>query len=194
MGGMGSGRYTRSDAKPTVEGVRHLDVNDCKRQGCLYPGVFVVARWKTFQVELTCEDERTLVLSFPVGSGEERKTATQRVHLMWSACHLGGVRPWFVCPHCGRRAVKLYKYYRPFLCRRCCGFGYVSQKQRPDLRLLRQSQKIDRRFGGTGSVLDPFPPKPKGMHWTTYERWEGKALILRYRGLKLNAQRWGIEV
>jgi hypothetical protein len=27
------------------------------------------------------------------------------------------------------------------------------------------------RLGGSVSMLDEFPEKPKGMHWRTYERW-----------------------
>jgi hypothetical protein len=34
-----------------------------------------------------------------------------------------------------------------------------------------KSQKIRMRLGGSLSLLDEFPDKPKGMHWRTYERW-----------------------
>ncbi len=26
------------------------------------------------------------------------------------------------------------------------------------------------KLGGSANMLDPFPPKPTGMHWLTYER------------------------
>jgi len=35
---------------------------------------------------------------------------------------------------------------------------------------VQKAEEIRRRFGGSGSLLDPFPDKPKGMHWTTYWR------------------------
>ena len=31
------------------------------------------------------------------------------------------------------------------------------------------AQKIRERLGGSLSMLDPFPRKPKGMHWKRYE-------------------------
>ena len=36
-------------------------------------------------------------------------------------------------------------------------------------RLLDRAQKIKVKLGGHASSLEPFPQKPKGMHWRTYE-------------------------
>jgi hypothetical protein len=42
---------------------------------------------------------------------------------------------------------------------------------------LHQAQDIRRRLGGTANMMEPFPEKPKGMHWRPYERlfWEHHA-------------------
>ena len=37
-------------------------------------------------------------------------------------------------------------------------------------RALGQAQKLRQKLGGSGSMDEPFPDKPKGMHWRTYER------------------------
>jgi hypothetical protein len=33
-----------------------------------------------------------------------------------------------------------------------------------------KAQKIRRQLGGSLSMVDDFPPKPRGMHWKRYER------------------------
>jgi hypothetical protein len=47
---------------------------------------------------------------------------------------------------------------------------YESQREDCGTRLVTKAQKIRRRLGGSASLMEPFPDKPKGMHWQTYER------------------------
>ena len=37
-------------------------------------------------------------------------------------------------------------------------------------RALQRAQDIRQRLGGSANMMEPFPEKPKGMHWKTYER------------------------
>ena len=48
------------------------------------------------------------------------------------------------------------------------------------MRLLAKAQQIRRRLGGSGSLIAPFPAKPKGMHRRTYDRlrWRARAAEL----------------
>ena len=54
-------------------------------------------------------------------------------------------------------------------CRYCHNLTYAARQAVPRHRLILMAQKIRERLGGSLSMLDPFPRKPKGMHWTTYD-------------------------
>jgi hypothetical protein len=173
-------RYAGS-GKATVEGCRSIDVLDWHRRGYLQS-----SRW--FSWSWTRDGER--VASISVQSqrycvtlkyrsrsyGEDWSDVEQRVPIVWTPCQFGSERPWFVCAvasngvYCGRRVIKLYGAGRLFACRRCYRLAYTSQQESLHQRGLWKSQKIRMRLGGSPSMLDEFPDKPKGMHWRTYER------------------------
>lgn len=46
---------------------------------------------------------------------------------------------------------------------------------------MSQSHALRQKLGYQGSLDDPFPPKPKRMHWTTYRRLEEQDEELRNR-------------
>jgi hypothetical protein len=92
--------------------------------------------------------------------------------------HLGGFRHWFECPSCGRRCRIVYGGVR-FRCRQCRGAKYESQYQHPALTLCDMRWRIRERLEERGSLDsrlsgldDGLPPKPKGMHWSSYRRLE----------------------
>lgn len=89
-----------------------------------------------------------------------------------TACHLGGSRPWFVCPACGRRCSILY----PVHCRICLRLHYAAEHESRLDRLLRKAIKHRARFGQSGGgIVAPFPVKPHRMRWHTYLRARCKA-------------------
>jgi len=104
------------------------------------------------------------------------KSVEQRVAITWTACRLGGHRPWFVCPvysggqYCGRRVALLYGTGELFACRCCSSLAYTSQREPLYSRDLEKAQKVRMRLGGSTVMSEAFPDKPKGMHWRTYER------------------------
>jgi hypothetical protein len=81
-----------------------------------------------------------------------------------------------VCPghSCGRRVAVLYLGSKYFLCRRCCGLAYTSQREDRKYRALRRLLKIRQRLGATGPVDSPLPRKPERMRKTTYARLKQK--------------------
>jgi hypothetical protein len=92
--------------------------------------------------------------------------------------HFGGRQWFFVCPYLNRRAMVLWKPpgARSFACRRRWGrqVAYASQFLDRDNRAYRGQRKIRARLCAAGG-FDPdewdFPPKPKWMRWSTYNRY-----------------------
>jgi hypothetical protein len=95
----------------------------------------------------------------------ERQRFEYRVDLQTTRPHLGGFRWWFLCPLCQGRAQKLFlpPDADRFGCRQCHKLSYASRSEKPFDRYIERARKIQLRLGGSASLLDPFPAKPKGM-------------------------------
>lgn len=96
------------------------------------------------------------------------RTARDAIHhataqLTWKACRLGGWRPWFVCPACGRTVGTLYLEPFGVRCRHCLGVRYRTQDMTDAGRLNTQADKVRDRLNADGT-------RPKGMRQATYER------------------------
>lgn len=174
MGGSGSGNWWNHSSRPTCEGQKRIDLRYMRHRKMLRVGSSGTLSWSMgdepmgrigYAVHADC-----LELNYRVqGAGEEWKTIHERVRFAATPQHLGGERTWFTCPKCWRRCAVLYggTYFR---CRRCYRLGYQSQHESPMWRALSQAQKLRQKYGGSGSMDDLFPAKPKGMHWRTYHR------------------------
>jgi hypothetical protein len=181
MGGQGSGEWSRSGAKNTVESRLSVDVGEWQRKDLLYPGRSFSVFWRRVGTEgysINVQVEFGQVrLKYRVGqSGQEGEDIDEAVRLTSTPCNYGGQRRWFVCPtrSCGRRVAVLHLGSKYFLCRCCCGLAYASQREDRKYRALHRIQKIRMRLGGSGSVDDLFPEKPNRMRRTTYERLKEK--------------------
>lgn len=185
MGGFGSGRPAGL-GRNSVESCRSIDVNRLHREGCLRPGWRGGWQWtrdgeKVASIDLLAE-QHWLQLSYRTRRyGGEWQDVVETVDIIRVPCRFGGTRPFFICPGvvngiaCGRRVAKLYGPGRYFLCRHCYRLTHASQNEAPLDRALRRSNKIRLRLGGEPGMLAPFPPKPKGMWWRTYERLRSSA-------------------
>jgi len=186
MGGEGSGNWYRFDKKTTTDECQRVDVRYLHREGLLKPGGLFSLRWSRADretgsvggvVEGTHTPERViLTYRHRRGLGGEWEDVRECVPLARTACNFGGERPWFICPGagCSRRVAVLYGPGRYFLCRHCLDLVYKSQRENGMYRALHKAQAIRERLGGSANMMEPFPGKPKGMHWRTYEqlRWE----------------------
>ena len=186
MGGVGSGNWYRFDKKTTTGECHAVDVRYLHREGLLEPGHWFSLRWSRADretgsiggvVEGVERPERVrLLYRHRIGPGDEWEDVQEPVSLDWTDCNFGGERPWFICPEagCGRRVAVLYGPGRYFLCRHCYDLVYESQRENAMYRALHKAQFIRKRLGGSANMTKPFPEKPNGMHWKTYERlwWE----------------------
>ena len=118
----------------------------------------------------------------PVPNAEFVIQNGHKIALEWTDCHLGGKRPWFLCPACGRRCGVMY----PYACRTCNGLGYKSWVEGKADRALRKAIRHREKFGQTaGGIAVPFPDKPKGMHWATYMAGYAEGQMLDSEALRL---------
>jgi hypothetical protein len=186
MGGMGSGNWYRFGKKTTTGECQSVDVRYLHREGLLNSGHWFSLRWSRAGREtgsirgevLGNEKSERVILTYRHRSdpSEEWEEVREPVPLAWTACNFGGQRPWFVCPGagCGRRVANLYGPGRYFLCRHCYDLVYESQRENGMYRALHKAQAIREGLGGSANMMEPFPERPKGMHWSTYNRlwWE----------------------
>ena len=105
-----------------------------------------------------------------VGQGKP-EIICQTVYINRTPCYFGGSRPWFICPRCQDR-VGVLILRRLFSCRKCYNLPYTCQMESKSNRASRRIRKIQKRLGSPDweNVLDTWFPKPKGMHWRTYNR------------------------
>jgi hypothetical protein len=69
-------------------------------------------------------------------------------------------------------------------CRLCRRLKYASQSESSPWRAQRRTRNIRRRLGADGNALDaPFPPKPRNMRWSTYERLRSVDAVLQQKWL-----------
>jgi hypothetical protein len=149
--------------KPTASSFLTVDIRWLKRRGLLEAGTRA-----SIELSLMGRPRGKILLAahdidVELVVGDRR----QYVPIVTTNQPLGGERPWFECD-CGERAAILYG--PRFLCRKCRGIAYQSQRESRRHQGLARAQKIRKQLGGSLSMMDPFPQRPKGMHASTYER------------------------
>jgi hypothetical protein len=173
----------RRGARSTCENSLAIDVRQLHREGRLLAHQSFPLSWRFGDepfgsINVRTEHDR-LILRFQVKAtiGSGMKLVEQDVPIIWTACTLGGRRPWFRCTavsagvSCDRRAAKIYLGGSSvFACRRCYGLAYMSQSKSAFHRDIAKAMKIRMQLRGSPNLFDPFPTRPKGLHRSTYER------------------------
>ena len=177
MGGYGSGRPS---GKRKAEHLRSISVNHLYQAGHLKPGKIGGWEWRhggeqVASIGIRGEAGRLRLVYRVSPESEEPEDVDMPITIDWTACHLGGKRPFFICPGvvsgrvCNRRVAKLFLASCYFLCRHCHRVAYTCQSETLVDRAMRAANK--RRVAmGSEPGMGSFVRKPKGMHWSTYWR------------------------
>jgi hypothetical protein len=150
------------DGRRTIEQTRVIEIGTMRRAGFVgrHARDWWKWRWKANEQGIWPKSWRAGFIYLP-----SQTLCTEQVP--W---RFGGQRFYFVC-ECGRRVEKLHAFRdRPWRCRDCHNLTYAARQAVPRDRHLLMAQKIREQLGGSLSLLDAFPPRPKGMHRRRYER------------------------
>ena len=171
MGGTGS---SRRGLRARCEDMHPVDLADLNRRG-LKVGTVCAMRWMRAgrecgraEVVLQAKCKVRLQHVALLGDGAETRSSAT-VSLISTKQPIGGVREWFECPRC-RRACRVLYGRAAFRCRLCARLIYASQAEHASGRARLGAQKLRMRLGGSPSLFDAFPDKPRTMHWKTYRK------------------------
>jgi hypothetical protein len=179
MGGYFSTRWGAERIRQDTGGLLSLDIASLRRLGALTPGVLASVQWTDGRGDdagsiMTrmhpAGDALTLIYSIREGEGDWQPVR-ERIKLDATPCTYGGERLWLTCPSCDSRRRVLYSLGGRFRCRRCHDLAYSSTREDVVERSQRRTLKLHKRLGAPSSAgIFDLPPRPRGMHWETYER------------------------
>lgn len=191
MGGRGSGRTSSYGfTVDKCEDYLSIDLAWLQRQNSLKHGNSGTITWsrrgqERGSIRYRTEADGLRLIYRASKGGQEWRDVNELIPFAWTNANFNGRRRWFVCLSCSRRCRIIYggTHYR---CRKCHQLKYESQYEPIFGRATEQRHKLRKRLGYIGSLDDPFPPKPKGMHWKTYRRLEKRDQEL--------AERWCMDM
>ena len=181
MGGLGSGNHWRYGTRSTCEASSRIDLRFMRKAGLLKTGTRGTLSWsrggeKNGSIQYRVHPH-SLELDYKTRPyGGVWTPVTDQIALDSKEQPFGGTRLFMICPRCHKRCLVLYggSYFR---CRKCSNLAYASQNEAISSYNSNKARQIRQRLGCNGGIDDPFPPKPKGMHWATYERLENQYFI-----------------
>lgn len=173
MGGYNSGG---TGTRRSTANMHTLDIRKIQRAGLLRPGQFGSWQWTrgsnvVASINIRAETGRINLTYRTRNRGGEWQDIDYPVQLASTACNYGGERVWWLCPivGCGRRVAVLFGG-RVYACRHCHRLAYDSQRETPGDRATRRANALRKQLGWVPGMIHGDGDKPKGMHWSTYNR------------------------
>jgi hypothetical protein len=172
--GIGGFRFGagRPAHRPAAEQYRRLDIRKMFSTNCIKPGNWFGWQWSNDAGESTASvscavNEYASYMTVSYGwwryDQNEREEVSFAIGLTTTPCNFGGVRWWFRCPCCNRRAALLYISGRALRCTTCGRYSYASQRGDTISRAWIKQAKLEAK------LIDGWQ-KPKRMRWKTFER------------------------
>ena len=165
MGGMNSTRWANTRTRRLTSDYPQLDVLMLWKNDCLGAGTRFGLRLPTSDVSnfggQAYADRIVLTWRGPSYSED----CILPVWLSWTRPNYGGSRPWFLCPHCGRRVQILYYQRDSFACRTCSDLAYQSTR-------LSAVRRAERKIGQLKVKLLKSEGMARGLYAGTRARIE----------------------
>jgi hypothetical protein len=162
-------------SKRSTDEMHALDIRKIARAGLLKPGGSFNWNWSRggnvlASIGGNVDTANSVTLHYRTRRhGGEWQDKRYQVMVEWTACHLGGTRPWWNCPCCGRRVAVLWGG-SIYACRQCQQINYESTRTAESSKPFDRAGKLRDRLGWVPGVAYGMGDRPKGMHMTTYAR------------------------
>ncbi len=164
MGGIGSGRrYKSNERRPDVEICPAVDLRVLKPH--LGSDVLVeqkIYRNNSLNYKFLIDPSDAKEGFIAVHFRHQGNHQTQQISLTEMPCHLGGSRPFLLCPECREQFLVLYLKDGAWACKHCHDLAYRSQRLNPRKRHLHAIQKIEnKKLKGAPPDEKPYRMKSK---------------------------------
>jgi hypothetical protein len=196
MGGKSSGGQFHYSTRSYTDDYLDLDIRTLNQRGWLDKTTSQTLTWKKNQqvigsiqflvwtrVQFPEKPYVTLRYKSRTNGGDWQEL-NYEIELETTKCNFGGVRYWFKCPECSKRACVVYGG-TIFKCRSCHSLVHKSRNESSlDQAIRRLHKEKDKLYANDNiSLYDSVKwlYKPKWMRYKTFERKRNKLISLEHR-------------
>jgi len=210
MGGKGSGRHFHYSTRSYTSDYLDLDIRTLNQRGWLDNKTPQNLSWKRngqeigsvqflvwTRVQFPTEKSSIKLKYRSRTNGGDWQDLNYEVELEITKCNFGGVRHWFKCPECNKRACVLYGG-TIFKCRSCHGLVHKSRNEsaldQATRRLDKEKHKLWPKLELSALDSVKWLYKPKWMRQHTYVAKKIDLLALEYKMTNLMAEKFGFQL